>query len=64
MKTMKNFCKEFNIKALMLVEFLLDNKDETELFLQKIYLIKEAIKCHIDNCDTCKVEEVNKEEKN
>jgi len=55
--TIIDFCHELNMQALTLTEFVLQNTEETKIFLGKLYIIKEAINYHLMQCKICKFEE-------
>lgn len=51
---MENFCKEFNIKALNITEFVLFNKEIEETKQFKLDVLREDLVEHILACKTCK----------
>lgn len=53
---MKAFCREFSLKAINLAEFVLENNNFDQLFIDKLDIIKYAINVHIDECDKCENE--------
>lgn len=54
---MKNFCKEFNIKSLNTVDYILETDDCNNIFLEKILLFRINLLQHVLECEKCELED-------
>jgi len=53
---MKNFCKEYQFQCLNAGDFLVENNDDQEMFIDKLSIIRFAMQSHVRDCSTCELD--------
>ena len=59
---MENLCPQYMLLALNMADFILMNKNEDDIKKGKLYILRESLIDHLDDCRECVTE--NKAERN